>query len=85
MALRALRGNEFKAVDLHELPLERRGDVVGYRVRARAGIIRLHGNHRIVHDGQIVDRETQVSEDAEDDYGHRQNGGHDRLAYEWLG
>ena len=84
VALRALRGHQFEPVDLHELPFERRGDVVGDGVGARSGIIRLHRNHRVVHHRQIVDREAQITQHAENDDGNRQDRGHDRAANEWF-
>ena len=85
VALRALRGHQLQSVDLHELPLERRGDIVGDGVRARARIICLHGNDRIVHHRQIVHRKAQITEHAENDHGDGQDRRHDRPANEWFG
>jgi hypothetical protein len=84
VALCALRGHQFEPVDLHELPLERSGDVVGDGVRACSGIIRLHGNHRVVHHRQIVDRKAQITQHAENNDRNRQDRGHDRAANEWF-
>ena len=53
--LRALRGDQLQPVDLHELPLERRGDVVRHRLGARARIGRVHLDDGVVHGRQVVD------------------------------
>ena len=57
VALAAVGGHQLQAGNLHELALQRRGDVVGHRLRRRARIVHLHLDHRIVHRRQIVHRQ----------------------------
>ena len=83
--LGALRGHELQSVDLHELPLERRGDVVGHRVRAGPRVVRLNLDHGVVHRRQVVHGELQIAEHPEEDHGDCQDRGHDRPADERLG
>ena len=85
VALGTLRGDELQSVDLHELALERRGDVVGDGLRAGAGIIRLHLNDGIIDGGQVVYRQTKVTENAEKNHRQGQHRGHDRAANKRFG
>ena len=57
VALAAGGGHQFQPGNLHELPFQRRGDVVGHRLRRRARVADLHLNDRIVHGRQVVDRQ----------------------------
>ena len=68
LSLSALRGHHLQAIDLHELALERRGDVVGNRVRTRARVTDLHLDDGIVHRRQIVHRELKVAQHSKQDY-----------------
>src|SRR5262249_23661775 len=84
VSLRTLRSDKLKSINLHELTLKRRGDVVGHRVRTGAGIIGLHLDHWIVHGGQIIHRKPKVGEHAKEDHSDRQHSRHYRSADEWL-
>ena len=72
MSLRALRRHQLEAVDLHELALQRRCDVVGYGLGTGAGIIGLDLNDRIIDGREIIDGELPVRREAGDEHRQRQ-------------
>src|SRR5204862_5006753 len=72
-------------VDLHELPLERRRDIVRDGLGRGARVVRVHLDDRVVHRGQVVDRQRAVGDHAENDHRDGQDRGHDRTANEGLG
>jgi hypothetical protein len=84
VSLAAVRSDQLKAGNLHELALERRGDIVRHRFGRGAGVAHLHLNDGIVDSGQVIHRKTAVGEHAKENGGDRQHGGHDRPAYEWF-
>ena len=57
-------------------------DVVGNRVRTRAGVPHHDLNDGIINGGQIIHRQLKVSQDPKQDYRERQDSGHDGLANE---
>ncbi len=82
MSLGALGDHQLKPVDLHELALERRSDVVRHSIGASARIDRLNLNDGIIHRRQIVDRKAQVTENSEENHRHGQDRRHDGPANE---
>ena len=85
LALRAFRGHDFEPIDLHELPLEGRGDGVRHDFGAGARIRGLHLNDRIVNRGEVVHRQSQEAHDAEENDRDRKHRGHDGAANERFG
>src|SRR4029434_2363651 len=85
VSLAAFGSDQLQPVDLHELPLQRRGDSVGYRIRTGTGIAHLHLDDGIVHRRQIVYRQPQITEYAEQHARDGQDRRHHRPAYEELG
>ena len=67
-SLSALGSHHLQSVDLHELAFERRGDVVGNRIRTGARITHLHLDDRIVDGRQIVYRQLKITQHAKQDY-----------------
>ena len=76
---------ELESRNLHELTLERRGDVVGHRLGRRAWIPHLNLDDRIVDSRQVVDREAPVGQHAKQDRGHGQDDRHHGTTDEGLG
>ena len=74
--------DDFQAVDLHELPFQRRGDIVGHRLRARAGIRHPDLDYRVIDGRQIVHRQLQITKHAEEDHREGEDRGHHRAANE---
>src|SRR5205085_2999280 len=83
--LRARRSNYLEAVDLHELTLERRRDIVGDGVGTRARITDRNLNDGIIDRRKIVDWQLPVGETAEENHRQGEHGGHDGTSNEWLG
>ena len=84
MPLGTLGRHQLQSVDLHELPLERRGDIIGHGLGTRARIIGLDLDNRVVNRRQIVYRQTKVTENAEQNRRQSQDRRHDRSANEWF-
>ena len=85
MTLTAVRGHDLEARDLHELTLERRRDAVRHRLWRRAGVAHADLDNRVVDRGQIVHRQVEVGEHAEEDDGGGQHDRHHRTTNEGFG
>ena len=77
MPLPAVGGHDLEAGNLHELTLERRGDIVRHRVGRGARVVHADLDHRIVDGRQVVHGKREVRERAEQDDG----GGEDYRHY----
>src|SRR5918996_9350 len=84
-ALSTLRRYDLEPVDLHELALEWRGNVVGNRVRACARITNHHLDNGIVDRRKIVNRELEITQHAEEDHRQSEDCRHHRPPDEWFG
>ena len=84
-SLTAARGHQLESRNLHELTLERRGDVVGHRLGRCAGIPHLNLDDRIVDSRQVVDRQAPVGQHTKQDHGHGQDDRHHGTTDEGLG
>jgi len=82
VALRIVRGHQLEAGNLHELALQRRGDVVRHSLWRRAGIVHLHLDHRVIHRGQVAYRQLKVGYQSEQNDGDAERNRHDRTANE---
>ena len=80
-----MRSHQLQAGNLHELPFQRRGHVVGHRLRRCARIIYLHLDDGIIDRRQIAHRQAEISEHAEQNDRDRQRNRHHRTANEELG
>ncbi len=85
LTLGALGSHELEPVDLHELPLERGGDVARHRLGARARVADLHLDHRVVDRRKVVHRQLKVGQGAEQDHGRGEDRRHHRTPDERLG
>jgi hypothetical protein len=77
-----LRGHVDHALDAVDLLLDRRGDRVGHRLRAGAGIVGVDGDGRRRDLRQLVDAEAGVADGADDDDDHRHHRSEDRTGDE---
>ena len=85
VALRRAARDERQARDLEELFFQRRGDVVGHRLRAGARVGTRDVDDRVIDRREVVHRQQLVRQDAERDDRQRQQHGHHRPADERLG
>ena len=75
VTLSIVRGHHLESGDLHELAFQRRGHVVGHRLRSRARITNLHLNHRVIHGRQVAHRKPEISKYAkQNDRGGQRHG-----------
>src|SRR5580658_720076 len=84
-ALPAARGHKFKAGDLHELALERRGHVVSHGFGRGAGIADADLDYGVVHCRQVIYRQREIREHAKENDRCGQNDRHHRAANKWFG
>ena len=80
VALCAVARDDVEAGNLQKLFLQRRGDVVGYRCRVRAGIGAGNLNNGIIDCRQIIHSELSIGREAGDDHRQRQQHSHHRSA-----
>src|SRR6202167_289498 len=78
--LTIIRGHEFQARDLHKLPLQWRGNIVGHRIRRGSWIVDLYLDDRIVDGRQIAYRQSRICQDPEQENGDSQRDRHYRTA-----
>ena len=83
--LTVVRGHQLQARDLHELALQRRGHIVGHRVRRSSRIVDLHLDDRIIDGRQIAYRQPKICQDSEQDDGDGQRDRHYRTTNEDFG
>src|SRR5262249_55248739 len=67
VTLRAARGDELQSIDLHKLALQRRGDIIRHCVGARARVVHLHLNNRIIDSRKVVHRKPEITQGSEED------------------
>ena len=75
----------FDARYLHKLLLERRGDVSRHNARVGARIAHRHLDYWIVNARQVVYRHLHVAENPEEHCRERQQYGHHRPVYKYVG
>ncbi len=82
VSLGVVGSHQLQPRNLHELALQRRGHVVGHRLRRRARIVHLHLNDRVVDSRQIADRQLKICDQSEQNDGDAQRNRHHRTANE---
>src|SRR5215469_5626244 len=78
MSLPIVGGHQFKARNLHELALQRRGHVVRHRLRCGTRIVHLHLDYGVVDRRQITDGQAEVRRHSEQDHRDGQRHRHHR-------